>query len=75
MEKDKIISDSDNAKKSGFELPFSKYFALSVGFFFVTVFSVGFLYPISYYMTKKKIENTRIDGKNSFSTGKCLRRF
>lgn len=76
MGKNKILSDSDEANKSGFELPFIKYFALSVGFFFVTIVSAGLLYPLSYYfMTKTEINNIRIDGKKLVFDGKISSTF
>lgn len=76
MKKTIGLPDEDCANGSGWELSFPKYFALSVGFFLVTVVSAGLLYPVSYYfMAKTRIENTRIDGRKLVFDGKISSAF
>ena len=76
METEIRLPDDDGANGSGLELPFPKYFALSVGFFLVTLASATLLYPLSYYfMAKTRIENTRIDGRKLVFDGKISSAF
>ncbi len=71
----KLLND-DGINGSGLDLPFFKYYAISVGFFFVTILSATLLYPIShYYMTKTRIDNTRIDGRKLVFDGKISTAF
>ena len=70
------LPDEDCANGSGWKLSFPKYFALSVGFFLVTVVSAGLLYPVSYYfMAKTRINDTRIDGRKLVFDGKISSAF